>query len=102
MNSSDRPFPWKMAVAADAISTLPCEGLQDGKKILRKFVEGGCLSIIVYGASGDLAKKKTFPALFNLFRQGFLPPDQVQIFGYARSPLTDEGLRDRLRGLCSI
>lgn len=33
--------------------------------------EGGCLSIIVLGASGDLAKKKTFPALFNLFRQVF-------------------------------
>jgi Glucose-6-phosphate dehydrogenase, NAD binding domain len=31
--------------------------------------EMGCLSIIVLGASGDLAKKKTFPALFNLFRQ---------------------------------
>lgn len=29
----------------------------------------GCLSIIVLGASGDLAKKKTFPALFNLYRQ---------------------------------
>lgn len=31
--------------------------------------EMGCLSLIVLGASGDLAKKKTFPALFNLFRQ---------------------------------
>lgn len=31
--------------------------------------EYGCLSIVVLGASGDLAKKKTFPALFNLFRQ---------------------------------
>lgn len=31
--------------------------------------EMGCLSIIVLGASGDLAKKKTFPALFNLFQQ---------------------------------
>lgn len=31
--------------------------------------ESGCLSIVVLGASGDLAKKKTFPALFNLFRQ---------------------------------
>jgi glucose-6-phosphate 1-dehydrogenase len=29
----------------------------------------GCLSIIVLGASGDLAKKKTFPALFHLFQQ---------------------------------
>lgn len=31
--------------------------------------ETGCLSVIVLGASGDLAKKKTFPALFNLYRQ---------------------------------
>lgn len=31
--------------------------------------ETGCLSIIVLGASGDLAKKKTFPALFNLYKQ---------------------------------
>ena len=31
--------------------------------------ESGCLSIIVLGASGDLAKKKTFPALFHLFHQ---------------------------------
>lgn len=31
--------------------------------------ETGCLSIIVLGASGDLAKKKTFPALYNLYRQ---------------------------------
>lgn len=31
--------------------------------------ETGCLSIVVLGASGDLAKKKTFPALFNLYRQ---------------------------------
>lgn len=32
-------------------------------------LENGCLSIVVLGASGDLAKKKTFPALFNLYRQ---------------------------------
>lgn len=31
--------------------------------------ETGSLSIIVLGASGDLAKKKTFPALFNLYQQ---------------------------------
>lgn len=28
------------------------------------------LSIVVFGASGDLAKKKTYPALFELFRKG--------------------------------
>ena len=31
------------------------------------------LSIVVVGASGDLARKKIFPALFALYCQGFLP-----------------------------
>lgn len=61
-------------------------------------LEKGPLSITVLGASGDLAKKKTFPALFNLYRQGFLPVSEVHIFGYARSKMTDNELRDRIRG----
>lgn len=61
-------------------------------------LDHGSLSIIVLGASGDLAKKKTFPALFNLYRQGFLPPNEVQIFGYARSKMTDDDLKQRIRG----
>lgn len=61
-------------------------------------LESGSLSIIVLGASGDLAKKKTFPALFNLYRQGFLPPSEVHIFGYARSKMTDDELKDRIHG----
>ncbi|KAM7278376.1 hypothetical protein ACFE04_005510 [Oxalis oulophora] len=59
--------------------------------------ETGPLSIIVLGASGDLAKKKTFPALFNLFRQGFLHENEVCIFGYARTKISDDDLRNRLR-----
>lgn len=63
--------------------------------------ENGCLSIIVLGASGDLAKKKTFPALFHLFQQGFLNTKEVHIFGYARTKITDDDLRDRIRGYLS-
>ncbi|KAF8165329.1 glucose-6-phosphate 1-dehydrogenase [Crassisporium funariophilum] len=42
--------------------------------------------IVVLGASGDLAKKKTLPALFGLYRQGFLPRD-CKIVGYARTKM---------------
>lgn len=31
------------------------------------------VTITVVGASGDLAKKKIFPALFALYYEGFLP-----------------------------
>ncbi|XP_018451797.2 glucose-6-phosphate 1-dehydrogenase 1, chloroplastic isoform X2 [Raphanus sativus] len=50
------------------------------------------LSITVVGASGDLAKKKIFPALFALFYEGCLPHD-FSVFGYARTKLTHEELR---------
>ncbi|KAF5457341.1 hypothetical protein F2P56_021450 [Juglans regia] len=60
--------------------------------------ETGCLSIVVLGASGDLAKKKTFPALYHLFLQGFLPSEEVHIFGYARTKISDDELRNRIRG----
>jgi glucose-6-phosphate 1-dehydrogenase len=47
------------------------------------------LTIVVLGASGDLAKKKTFPALYSLFLHNLLPP-KIQIIGYARSELSDD------------
>lgn len=69
------------------------------ESVLQEYVpETGCLSIIVLGASGDLAKKKTFPALFHLYRQGFIQSQDVHIFGYARTKISDDDLRDRIRG----
>ncbi|KAH7365067.1 hypothetical protein KP509_18G007400 [Ceratopteris richardii] len=55
------------------------------------------VSITVVGASGDLAKKKIFPALFALFYEGCLPK-HFTIFGYARSKMTDEELRNMICG----
>ncbi|XP_058070582.1 glucose-6-phosphate 1-dehydrogenase, chloroplastic-like isoform X2 [Magnolia sinica] len=53
------------------------------------------ISITVVGASGDLAKKKIFPALFALFYEDCLPK-HFTVFGYARSKLTDEELRNMI------
>ncbi|KAK7847909.1 glucose-6-phosphate 1-dehydrogenase, chloroplastic [Quercus suber] len=50
------------------------------------------VSITVVGASGDLAKKKIFPALFALYYEGCLPK-HFTVFGYARSKMTDAELR---------
>jgi len=54
------------------------------------------LSIVVVGASGDLAKKKTFPSLFDLYSHGYIP-EHVVILGYARSHKSDEELRAQLK-----
>ena len=42
------------------------------------------LSIVIFGATGDLARKKLFPSLYKLCLQGHLPKD-VNIVGYGRS-----------------
>lgn len=63
---------------------------KDGLKQLESTV-----SISVVGASGDLARKKIFPALFALFYEDCLPK-HFTVFGYARSKLTDEELRDMI------
>ncbi|KAJ1863512.1 Glucose-6-phosphate 1-dehydrogenase [Coemansia sp. RSA 2703] len=51
-------------------------------------------TIVVFGASGDLAKKKTFPALFHLFDQDLLPK-RTRIIGYARTHMTVEDFHKR-------
>jgi len=56
----------------------------------------GRLSITILGASGDLAKKETFPALLDLWAHGYLPR-HVAIMGFARSAQTSETFRDYLR-----
>lgn len=52
--------------------------------------------IVVFGASGDLAKKKTFPALFGLYREGKLS-NTTRIVGFARSSITTSEFKDRLK-----
>ncbi|KAJ1390942.1 hypothetical protein SESBI_37044 [Sesbania bispinosa] len=56
---------------------------------------GSNLSITVVGASGDLARKKIFPALFALYYEDCLP-ENFLVFGYARTKMTDEELRNMI------
>jgi glucose-6-phosphate 1-dehydrogenase len=48
--------------------------------------------LVIFGASGDLAHRKLFPALFALFRRGLLP-DNFFLLGFARSDMSDEAFR---------
>jgi glucose-6-phosphate 1-dehydrogenase len=45
--------------------------------------------MVIFGASGDLTKRKLLPALFHLEQAGLLP-DNFAIVGVARRPLGDE------------
>ena len=49
---------------------------------------------MLFGATGDLAKRKLFPALYHLVRRGEL---KVPVIGVARSDWTDEDFRRHAR-----
>jgi glucose-6-phosphate 1-dehydrogenase len=53
------------------------------------------VSLIVIGASGDLARKKIIPALFALYCQKLLP-ERFQVVGFARSSLSHEKFRETI------
>jgi glucose-6-phosphate 1-dehydrogenase len=51
-------------------------------------------AFIVMGASGDLAKKSIYPALWQLFKKKCLP-ENLQVIGFARSKLTVDDLKEK-------
>ncbi|MDE1950327.1 MAG: glucose-6-phosphate dehydrogenase [Burkholderiales bacterium] len=51
-------------------------------------------ALVVFGATGDLVRKKIFPALYAMCRGGAL---KVPVIGVASSPWSDEQLRARAR-----
>jgi len=53
------------------------------------------LSIIIIGASGDLALRKIVPALFSLYCQKVLP-EIFHIVGFARSEMSDDQWREKV------
>jgi len=52
-------------------------------------------SIIIFGASGDLTKRKLIPSLLNLYRKGRMPKT-FQIVGFGGTAFTDEEFREHL------
>lgn len=53
-----------------------------------------CL-IVIFGASGDLTRRKLIPSLYQLFIAGQLP-EHFAVLGVSRSPMSDDDFRDRL------
>ena len=53
------------------------------------------LTVVIFGASGDLTARKLVPALFNLFLKDRLP-EGTRVVGVARSDYSDASFRDHL------
>ncbi|GAB4091324.1 glucose-6-phosphate dehydrogenase [Flaviaesturariibacter terrae] len=52
--------------------------------------------IYIFGGTGDLAHRKLFPALFNLYIDGYLPPE-LRIVGMGRTEMAETTYRQEMR-----
>ena len=52
-------------------------------------------ALVIFGASGDLTKRKLIPAVFNLYTSGLLP-ECYAVLGVSRSEFSDEAYRDKV------
>ncbi len=53
-------------------------------------------TLLLFGATGDLARRMLLPSLYGLDSDGLLPPD-LRIIGTARTELDDAAFRERAR-----
>ncbi len=53
--------------------------------------------LVIFGATGDLTGRKLAPALYNLGREGLLPPNFICV-GFARRKKTNEDFRQEFKG----
>ena len=52
--------------------------------------------LVIFGGTGDLARRKILPCLYRRFLVGQMP-DEARIIGAARADLDDDGYRDMVR-----
>ena len=71
--------------------------------LLPRLVRGGqplpACTLVIFGASGDLARRKLLPALYSLHCDGHLPPHFI-VLGCGRTPLRDDAFRAAMREGC--
>lgn len=50
-------------------------------------------TLVIFGATGDLAKRKLLPAIYNLAHEGALP-ERFNLIGVSRSDMSDDAYRE--------
>src|SRR4029079_886155 len=55
------------------------------------------VTLVIFGASGDLAKRKLIPALYHLQAGGYLP-ERYAVVGFSRTPMSDDAYREGMLG----
>ena len=57
--------------------------------------------LVIFGITGDLARRKLVPALFHLHRKKLLPP-LFQVIGFSRRAMLDEELQNEVKDMVKL
>lgn len=77
-----------------AVQPLPeVNPLQDSLRFDRRVPP---CAIVIFGASGDLSKRKLLPSLYRLFYERRISPS-FAVIGTSRSPMSDDAFREKMR-----
>ena len=66
--------------------------LRDPRDLRLPRIAGPC-SIVIFGVTGDLSRKKLLPAIYDLANRGLLPPS-FGLTGFARRDWTEDHFKD--------
>ena len=87
-----------MVHMTDSVSATPTawtNPLRDPRDLRLPRIAGPC-SIVIFGVTGDLSRKKLLPAIYDLANRGLLPPS-FGLTGFARRDWTEDHFRDFVR-----
>src|SRR3954447_2221595 len=76
--------------------TTLLRGVRPGRLAMQTHPSSCLTVLVIFGAAGDLARRKLVPALYNLFLDGRLP-GPFAVLGVDRVALDDDGFRRQLR-----
>ncbi len=82
-----------MTIANATVMTVPPP---PSEPLDARFTARDPFTIVIFGASGDLSKRKLLPALFHLQDDGYLP-DNFAVVGFSRSEHSDDDFRNMTR-----
>jgi glucose-6-phosphate 1-dehydrogenase len=75
------------------LSSLENNPLQDPLRFARRIPP---CAIVIFGASGDLSKRKLLPSLYRLFYERRISPN-FAVVGSSRTPMSDDQFREKMK-----
>ena len=83
----------RMVASFANVNLMSLEGLEDPLRFSRKAPP---CAVVIYGANGDLTKRKLMPALYRLAFEGRLAPG-FAVVGVSRTAMSNDEFRERMR-----